>query len=97
MTTRGYHPFTITQRIAQPTQENPMPDTTSPTDQHLEGWAFPTTTARKAHFFRGPDRRSLCGRYALLIVARGQEPTPDTGGRGPDDCKACADRLEATR
>jgi hypothetical protein len=29
-----------------------------------EGWAYPTQTARRAHYFRGG--RSLCRHYGLL-------------------------------
>lgn len=63
----------------------------------VEGWAFPTLAAKKPHFFRGPDRRSLCGRYALIFIPSGLQIAPDTGTTSPADCAACARKLEATR
>ena len=53
-----------------------------------EGWAFPTTSARKCHFIK--RGRSLCGRYGYW----GEELWADTGQASPDDCKACRVKLE---
>jgi hypothetical protein len=51
------------------------------TDETLaEGWTFPTDTARRMHYFRGPERRSLCGRYAAWKWA---ELRPDHEDRRP--------------
>lgn len=71
------------------TQTTPAP-TTEVTDL---GWAFPTTTARKCHYFRS-ERRSLCGRYALYFVPDGHFLAPDSGRAGPDDCTPCRRELD---
>lgn len=59
----------------------------------VEGWVFPTTSARKVHYFRTRER-SLCGRYALLYTPPGHLVTPDHGKPGPDDCAACRRKLD---
>lgn len=67
------------------------------TNDTVEGWAFPTSTAKKPHYFRGSERRSLCGKYALVIAPPAEFITPDTGTTRPTDCAACARKLEAAR
>lgn len=51
------------------------------------GWGYPTSTARKVHYFRGG--RSLCGKYGAFMV----ELQADNGRPGPDDCVACTRKL----
>jgi hypothetical protein len=53
-------------------------------------WAFPTTSARKCHYFPEGGTRSLCGKYALLWGLR----PPADGSRSPDDCVVCRRRLD---
>ncbi len=55
-----------------------------------EGWAWPTATARKAHYFR--ETRSLCGKYAYWAA----EFDGDASAKSPDDCAACRRKLEAS-
>jgi hypothetical protein len=64
-----------------------------------EGWAYPTLTARKAHYFRGG--RSLCRRYGLLAGVPVDPPSMSANESGvtvanafgPDDCAACSTKL----
>jgi hypothetical protein len=64
------------------------------TDTTVEGWAFPTGSARKCHYFP-TTRRSLCGKYALFVLPPGHQVSADTGSASPDDCAECRRRLEA--
>lgn len=52
------------------------------------GWAFPTHTARKAHFFAG-DVRCLCGNYALIVGE-----ADNTNHNSVDNCKTCMKKRE---
>lgn len=61
-----------------------MPDAEKP----AEGWAYPTQTARKPHYFR--EHRSLCGKYGDFMLTL----TPDTGAQ-PNDCTVCRRKLDA--
>lgn len=75
--------------------------TTDDTAIPHEGWAYPTASARKPHYFRTPDGpmlRSLCGRYGIFadLMPPGSI-TPDTGVTSPSDCAACSRKLEAGR
>lgn len=56
------------------------------------GWAFPTLTARRRHYFRA-DERSLCGRYGLHYRPAG-DPTPNHPIPAEDECAACRRRLD---
>lgn len=52
----------------------------------VEGWGWPLRS-RKAHYF--VKSRSLCGRWMYT-----GELTRNQAAGSPDDCKACARKLE---
>ena len=57
------------------------------------GWAFPTRTARKAHYFPADTERSLCGNYARFLL-------PDEAFEPDDratssDCVGCRRKKSA--
>jgi hypothetical protein len=54
-----------------------------------QGWAHPTATARKFHYFA--DGRSLCGRYGYWGAF---DPDEDPFRHSPDDCVECRRRFE---
>lgn len=58
-----------------------------------EGWTFPTSTARRWHYFRGG--RSLCRAYGLLPGQEGRLK-PDLGP-DPSDCTACTRKLRGQK
>jgi hypothetical protein len=58
------------------------------------GWGYPTSTARKAHYFPEGQVRSLCGKYGRFLPV---DIEPDSGIKSPDDCAPCRRKLEATR
>lgn len=64
--------------------------TTSTDEPAGGGWAFPVSTARKAHYFAVRNGRSLCGKYAAF----GVDLEPDNGPC-VEDCAPCRRRLEA--
>ena len=55
------------------------------------GWVFPTSTARKCHYFPEGGHRSLCGKYGRFKSDHGQ---PDTGTASRDDCFTCRRKLD---
>ncbi len=59
-------------------------------DKQTEGWAFPSPTARKCHFFI--DGRALCGKWLYWgkHYEADRNAAPST-----DDCKACRTKLDA--
>lgn len=71
--------------------EIPAPPLKEAADPALpSGWAWPTSSARKAHYFAEGDVRSACGKYgrhAALQVVK------DNGARSSSDCAPCARSL----
>lgn len=59
----------------------------------LLGWWLPVG-ARKWHA-ADEQRRSLCGLYAAMGVASFEEITAEASPTTPDDCRACARKVEA--
>ena len=55
-----------------------------------KGWAQPIGT-KKFHYF--VDGRALCGKWAFF----GRNLDEDEGTTSPDDCKACAKKMEKRR
>lgn len=61
----------------------------APDDREVvEGWAFPTPAARKAHYF--VERRSLCGNYVDFGLTLDRNAAVH-----PDDCKTCHKNLDS--
>lgn len=50
------------------------------------GWAYPTTSARKAHYFPEGEIRSACGKYGRFLV---EVHTEDKDKVSSHDCAAC--------
>lgn len=55
------------------------------------GWAFPTSEARKVHYFPAPNGRSLCGKYGSF----GLDLQPGAGSGGIY-CAPCSRKLDGS-
>lgn len=74
--------FTICQFTPAPADDEPITQETL----RAAGWAF-VIGSRKAHYFVAGF--SLCGRFGLSVKAE----LDSSDNSGPDDCKACRDKL----